>query len=140
MIAGLLVFALAVLQSPTVPACLIAENLTILPFDSGSAALSPRVRAQVEAWLHSYRYPPEQIELLGNTDRVGSRRANQRLSIRRAGAIRDYLVSLGFPRERISVRGTGEDHVIMETADGVPERENRIVWMSFMSDPRGPRC
>ena len=140
MTSSLALFAAALIQSPAAPACPIVENFTIVPFESGSAVLSTRTRSQIEAWLRSYRYPPARIDLLGNADRVGTRRANQWLSVRRVRAIRAYLVSLGIPRERISIRGTGEDQLVIETGDGVPEAQNRIVWLSVMPDEREPRC
>lgn len=78
--------------------------------------------------------------LLIDPSRPAPLRANLRLSLRRAGAVRDYLVSRGISREAISVRGTGEEYVIIETADEVPESQNRVVWFLMIADEREPRC
>ena len=120
----------------------IGDPLTILSFESGSARLSPSARRNLDSWrelIQRLRFPAR-IELTGNTDRVGTRQANLRLSARRARAVRDYLVSLGIPPESISILATGEDHLAVETADGIPEAQNRIVWFAMISDAREPRC
>ena len=120
----------------------MADPIAILAFESGSAQLSLNARTILDGWRETIRNLrfPARIELTGNTDRVGSRRANLRLSLRRAGAVRDYLVSRGISREAISVRGTGEEYVIIETADEVPESQNRVVWFLMIADEREPRC
>jgi flagellar motor protein MotB len=54
-------------------------------------------------------HPNYFTSLVGHTDTHGGRRHNQRLSERRARAVRNYLVGRAVPREQItSVRGVGE--------------------------------
>jgi outer membrane protein OmpA-like peptidoglycan-associated protein len=132
----------AALGQPAARTCpvLIVESFTILPFASGSAELSAQVRDQVDAWgqIVLSRQFPARVELTGQTDRVGRRRDNLRLSYRRAAAVRDHLVRGGIPAERISILATGEDRPLIETADGVAEDQNRIVWLHMLTDPREP--
>ncbi|MBI3783149.1 MAG: OmpA family protein [Deltaproteobacteria bacterium] len=61
----------------------------------------------------------------GHTDSVGSDAYNQKLSERRANAVRDYLIAGGISASRISVEGFGESRPVAsnETAEG--RAENR---------------
>jgi outer membrane protein OmpA-like peptidoglycan-associated protein len=63
----------------------------------------------------------------GHTDAVGTDAYNERLSMRRATAVRDYLVRGGISANRISVEGYGESRPVAsnETADG--RAQNRRV-------------
>jgi OOP family OmpA-OmpF porin len=48
------------------------------------------------------------VLVTGHTDRIGTQQYNQRLSERRADAVRDYLVSRGVPKDRIETLGMGK--------------------------------
>jgi OOP family OmpA-OmpF porin len=50
----------------------------------------------------------ELVLVTGHTDRIGTTKYNQKLSERRADAVRDYLVSLGIARDKIETLGMGE--------------------------------
>jgi outer membrane protein OmpA-like peptidoglycan-associated protein len=53
-------------------------------------------------------YPDTDIEVQGHTDSKGSESYNQRLSVRRAGEVSDYLRANSIPTSRISIKGFGE--------------------------------
>ncbi len=72
------------------------------------------------------RTAPE-ITVIGHTDRAGSDEANLRLSLDRAAAVRDILVSGGVPTEIIQIIGRGELEPAVITEDGVVEPRNRRV-------------
>ena len=44
----------------------------------------------------------------GHTDRIGTQAYNQKLSERRADAVRDYLVSKGVAKDKIETLGMGK--------------------------------
>lgn len=119
---------------------LIVENFSILQFDTGSAELSRLVRLQLDGWLAtvSRRTYPTRFELIGHADRVGSRATNRRLSFRRAAAVRRYLTTRGIAWELVRLRAEGEDNGLVETADDVPEAQNRIVQLLGIADQREP--
>jgi OOP family OmpA-OmpF porin len=48
------------------------------------------------------------VDVTGHADRIGSESYNQRLSERRANAVRDYLVSKGVDASRLKAYGKGE--------------------------------
>jgi outer membrane protein OmpA-like peptidoglycan-associated protein len=53
-------------------------------------------------------YPNTNIEIQGHTDSRGTEEYNMGLSLRRANAVRDYLVSQGIDGSRMTVKGYGE--------------------------------
>jgi OOP family OmpA-OmpF porin len=50
----------------------------------------------------------EKVDVVGHADRIGSAEYNQSLSLKRADAVRDYLVTKGVLAERMVTRGAGE--------------------------------
>jgi outer membrane protein OmpA-like peptidoglycan-associated protein len=115
-----------------------ASGPPLILFDTGSVRLSEQAEALLDwtiTWLR--QADAERVSVGGNADRVGSAAANQRLSRRRAEAVRDALVRRGFPADRIEVRDFGETRPLIETADGVAERQNRyaIVMIERMAPP-----
>lgn len=65
------------------------------------------------------------IVVVGHTDTVGGNAYNQRLSEKRAGAVKDELVRLGIAPGMISASGRGETELMVQTGDGVKEPQNR---------------
>jgi OOP family OmpA-OmpF porin len=52
------------------------------------------------------------ISVIGYTDRIGSAEYNKRLSLRRANAVKNHLVSHGVDASKIKVEGRGESDSI----------------------------
>ena len=73
------------------------------------------------------RNPGITVELDGHTDSIGAEAYNQGLSVRRAQAVKDHLVSEGIDASRFTVKGFGETQPIAsnDTAEG--RAENRRV-------------
>jgi outer membrane protein OmpA-like peptidoglycan-associated protein len=67
------------------------------------------------------------IFVYGHTDDVGSENYNQSLSERRAGVVRDYLISTGIPADIIESRGYGESSPRVEGASAEARALNRRV-------------
>ena len=67
------------------------------------------------------------IVATGYTDLSGSAAYNQKLSVRRADAVKAELVRLGVPATSITAIGRGESNPLVPTADGVREPQNRRV-------------
>jgi OmpA-OmpF porin, OOP family len=66
-----------------------------------------------------------QIDVTGHTDTVGSAKYNQALSERRAAAVKAQLVADGVPTAEIATSGVGKTGLLVPTADGVREPQNR---------------
>jgi outer membrane protein OmpA-like peptidoglycan-associated protein len=67
------------------------------------------------------------LRVTGHADRSGTPRYNQRLSMRRANAVRQRLQRLGIAANDIVVIAKGESEPLVATADGVREPQNRRV-------------
>jgi OOP family OmpA-OmpF porin len=65
------------------------------------------------------------ITVTGHTDTVGSAKYNQALSERRADAVKSQLVSDGIDTGEITTIGVGKTGLLVPTADGVREPQNR---------------
>lgn len=65
------------------------------------------------------------ILITGHTDTMGSNDYNQRLSVRRANTVRAEMVRQGIANGSITSTGRGETELLVQTADGVKEPQNR---------------
>ena len=67
----------------------------------------------------------------GHTDTVGTAAYNQRLSERRAQSVKARLVTDGIADGEIAAAGVGKSGLLVPTADGVREPQNRRVEISL---------
>lgn len=97
-------------------------------FDWNKADLTDRARDIIgEAAKASERVETTEIEVDGYTDLSGTSQYNQALSMRRADAVAAELMRDGVNRNEIDVKGFGEAHPLVPTAQGVREPQNRRV-------------
>ena len=78
-------------------------------FDFNQATLRPEGKAALDELagrLAVTQY--DKLSIVGHADRIGPAAYNQKLSERRANAMRDYLVAQGIEAEKISASGVGE--------------------------------
>jgi OOP family OmpA-OmpF porin len=60
---------------------------------------------------------PNQIVIVGHTDRLGSEEYNQKLSERRADAVRAYIASKGIETSRLQIVGKGESEPVVQCTE-----------------------
>ena len=80
-------------------------------FDFDKAVLKPEGKAEIDSEIISKLSGVQKLELVlvtGHTDRIGTQQYNQKLSERRADAVRDYLVSKGVAKDKIETLGMGK--------------------------------
>lgn len=112
----------------TPPPAREAARTYLVFFDWDRADLTPRARQVVqEAAQATTRVQVTRIQVNGYTDTSGTPRYNQGLSVRRAQSVANELVRDGVPRQAISIQGFGETRLLVPTADGVREPQNRRV-------------
>jgi OmpA-OmpF porin, OOP family len=99
-----------------------------LYFLGNSEEFTPESRQEIQKIFPEIAaHPAPEIVVVGHTDRVGSVSYNDALSLRRAERVRNDLVQLGIPRDRITIAGRGEREPIVPTEDEVDEPRNRRV-------------
>ncbi len=69
----------------------------------------------------------EVIVAVGHTDSVGPEAYNQRLSVRRAEAVKAYLVSKGIEANRVYTEGKGEAQPVADNKTKDGRAKNRRV-------------
>ena len=100
-------------------------------FASGSAVLNRDAKATVDqAAAAAKDNAPTHIAIGGHTDTTGSQAYNQKLSERRADAVRKELIAQGVSPDDIGTTGYGENELAVPTADQVNEPRNRRVTIS----------
>lgn len=67
------------------------------------------------------------VEVAGHTDSVGTEAYNRGLSLRRADAVRNYLVDKGIAADRLTVKGYGESSPIADNGTAEGRLMNRRV-------------
>ncbi len=80
-------------------------------FDFDKAVLKPEGKAAIDTEVLSKLRDVTKLELIlvtGHTDPIGTQAYNQKLSERRADAVRDYLVSKGVAKDKIETLGMGK--------------------------------
>ena len=97
-------------------------------FATNSAKLDAQSRDVVrQAAAAAKDNEPAHVTVGGHTDTVGSASFNQKLSERRADAVRKELIADGVAADDISASGYGESDLEVPTADHVDEPRNRRV-------------
>ena len=97
-------------------------------FDFDKSVLKPEGRAKLDDLVSKIRdVNLEVIIAVGHTDSVGSDAYNQRLSVRRAEAVKAYLVTKGIERNRVYTEGKGEKQPVADNKTAEGRAKNRRV-------------
>ena len=115
---------------PAPPAAVAPAPLKnyIVFFDFDQASITAQAQAILEqAAATAKKGHVVHIQLTGHTDLTGSGEYNQKLSVRRAEAVKAALVKLGLDASEINVQGKGKSDPLVPTKDGVRQPQNRRV-------------
>lgn len=97
-------------------------------FDFDKAVLRPEGRAKLDDVVaRSGRLALEVVIAVGHADRIGKAAYNQRLSERRAAAVKDYLVSKGIPANRIYTEGKGSNQPVTKPGDCKGPKSPKVI-------------
>ncbi len=78
------------------------------------------------------RNPNIKVKIVGYTDSIGSKAYNDRLALRRAKAVKDFLVKSGIPSNRIEVEGIGKAKYLFDNKTEINRFTNRRAEFFIM--------
>jgi OOP family OmpA-OmpF porin len=97
-------------------------------FDFDKAVVKPAGKAKLDDLVAKVKgINLEVIIAVGHTDSIGSDAYNQKLSVRRAEAVKAYLVSKGIEKNRIYTEGKGEKQPVASNKTKEGRAKNRRV-------------
>lgn len=97
-------------------------------FDFDKAVLTPAGKAKLEELVGQLQGTDlEVIVATGHTDATGSDAYNLKLSMRRAKAVKAFLVSKGIPESRVFTEGKGERQPVADNRTREGRAKNRRV-------------
>lgn len=104
---------------------IIANNIS---FDVSETALQKESFVALDVFVKLMKdIPSLEIEVSGHTDNLGSSRTNQELSVQRAKAVLDYIVSKGVDKNRMTYAGYGSSDPIESNNTIEGRKKNRRI-------------
>jgi outer membrane protein OmpA-like peptidoglycan-associated protein len=105
-------------------------------FATGNAELNATARESVAKFSGIIAsYPDLKLSVEGHTDSTGSLATNNILSLQRANAVRDYLLSSGLVGSSIEVTGLGSSMPTADNATAAGRTQNRRVEIVVSGGP-----
>ncbi len=114
-----------------IPKVVRLEGVT---FEFNKARLRPDAQT-ILTWVVGImqKYPDMQVELAGYTDSIGGVAYNQKLSERRAVAVKEYLVEKGIDAGRIQAKGYGKENPVASNDTDEGRERNRRVELHILN-------
>ena len=101
-------------------------------FETGSARLLPESTAILDGVATTIKQCHcTKVDIRGYTDSVGKPPFNQKLSERRANAVKDYLEAHGVAAGVLTAEGLGEANPMADNRTANGRAENRRVTVEF---------
>jgi len=101
-------------------------------FDTASAKLKPTADAKLQQVVEfAAKYPEANLEVTGHTDDRGNDAYNQKLSEKRAAAVKAHLVKKGVAADRITAKGYGKTMPVADNKTKEGRAANRRVEVRY---------
>ena len=106
----------------------ISIRLNNIFFDFNSAKLRPESYPELNRFARFLKQHPDLlVEISGHTDSIGTKQYNQKLSERRAQAVKQYLISQGCNPRQLVVKGYGFSRPVSSNQTEEGRQKNRRV-------------
>jgi len=109
----------------------VSEKVTMAAdahFDFDKSVLKPEGKAKLDDLVGKLKAVNLEVVIaIGHTDSIGSDAYNRKLSMRRADAVKAYMVSKGIEANRIYTEGKGESQPIADNKTKEGRAKNRRV-------------
>lgn len=116
---------------PAPPPAPVSEKVTYAAdafFDVDKAVLKPEAKAKLDDLVSKTKgVNLEVIIAVGHTDSDGSDAYNQKLSVKRADAVKAYLTEKGIEKNRVYTEGKGEKQPVADNKTREGKAKNRRV-------------
>ena len=126
--------------TPAPPPPVAAQKVTYAAdafFDFDKSVLKPAGKAKLDDLTGKIKdINLEVIIAVGHTDSIGSDAYNQKLSVRRAEAVKAYLVSKGIDKSRVYTEGKGEKQPVADNKTAAGRAKNRRVEIEVVGTPK----
>jgi OOP family OmpA-OmpF porin len=113
------------------PAPVVPSKVTFAAaafFDTNKAVLKPEGKAQLDDLLGKLKSVNwDVLVAVGHADAQGSANANQDLSVRRAEAVKAYLLSKGLSQQQVKTDGKGSTMPVADNSTAAGRAKNRRV-------------
>jgi OOP family OmpA-OmpF porin len=123
------------------PAAAVATKVTYAAdafFDFDKSVLKPEGKAKLDDLVDKIKgINLEVIIAVGHTDSVGTVAYNQKLSVRRAEAVKAYLVSKGIEKNRVYTEGKGKSQPVASNKTAEGRAKNRRVEIEVVGTRAG---
>lgn len=102
-------------------------------FDVNKDVIKPTGRAELDAFATRLKSMDsvQSVDIVGHTDSTGAEAYNQDLSMRRANAVKNYLIDQGVDPAIMTTSGMGESQPVASNATSEGRAQNRRVEVSF---------
>jgi OOP family OmpA-OmpF porin len=101
-------------------------------FDFDKAVLKPEGKAAIDDAVSKFgNVRIDSITATGHTDGIGTDAYNDKLGLRRAQAVKDYMVSKGIPADKIQVDSKGKRQPVADNKTKEGRAKNRRVEIEF---------
>jgi len=129
----------AVAAAPPPPGRKVMTFQQAALFDFDKAILKPEGKEQLKKYREEVRDAmsrADKVTITGYTDSIGTDEYNKKLSLRRAEAVRDYLVSLGVDKSKLEVHGEGKANPVADNKTAAGRAKNRRVEVEVVGEAK----